>query len=1107
MAKGKVLKQAKEKKKAAPKDFQKQVNKVGKKKMAARNETKVDYTVKRIQMPSQTSVLEEKGEEVTYRKLGLLELLGHTQHHSGKVRRDAYRGLQELCGAHAGVLRSNLARILDACVTAAIDSNQDVRAAFRAFQGWLLKELPHDAVAAFAPTLALHVRSALSHVSAEIRQDGLLLLQLYLEHLGAGRVLSQTEASRVIDTLCQINSQSDLVLDCLIELLKPPVVAGAGVGVFGPCAVESDPTAPAHGVEVWVPPPQISLHAALDGRLHDQAGAAPVAAAPCVREMAAEIPPLGDSPVWGFCIRSWLQAGDFPGPGGGGRDGSSKPGLARLRCSAVLERALDTAQMLGGFGGDGAALPRVASLRPSEHQFLALVGIVRRGEWPLQTDVGSNLRPLADTVNLRMSRVLILLACGGAPPGASNYHVSLLARAALNCIAHFCETVRGVNIVGLRNAQVPAATRMSGGTVSLVLGGAASVAHSLRSLDLLWCCSPAFHTAAGISGSSTMGSRVPKSTAFIPVLHDAADHLRLTMAVSQLLDGGVAGGAENDVARAVSSPALLALPLAASLLGMRPTTTASTKCCGASLPPLFGLSWPMAMASMGEPCLAGVVEEVVPGIVRRWVTAWPKLLWYLGPTEPAVSSFLLDLLLELAKQAARAGSLFETLFREVCPMFLPFLVGLSGTELPPVARLPASSQTQAAAVVAHFPRLRPPIVARLGDVLCRWSDIGIADGAAESTDKSAGSTDAPPVGLHADYCECLLDTMLRFRGASTMDHSSGVDANELLQARLRISFDVVCATSAGPPASAALAAKAEGTALRLCDTIAAWLMGEGAAAVGAIGDGRLSYDSGRRLALRSLAWLQCRKALALSKRSHIASRIVCFFFFCAARVPLDVGVATVDEDAETADWTSFLREVFDVLVVRDDGRSLCPDDSDAGIVSAVLDGPLCHPARLVDAGCGNARKGGDGRADIGSGSFGTMAAQAIVAKRLAQMLTATWFRALPNSLWSAAYELLVKLCLLQFAAASSASQLNACAQVLAAAITVRNERRIPTDTWGVSASAHCLDQACVGELRLGDAGPKEVREAVGAQLQRLGDSVAAVSDAGKRELTAVLQLL
>ncbi|CAE8621410.1 unnamed protein product, partial [Polarella glacialis] len=301
--KGPLSKGKSKSKSAKPKDFAKIKNKVGKGKKAATNATHTDYKVKKVQMPSQNA-LGEKGEEVTHRKntttfrersgLGLLELLAHMGHHSSKVRRDAYHGLHELCKEHDGVLRANLARILDATATASMDPTAEVRVAFRIFQAWLIETIPQDAVSAFAATLALQVRSALSHVSAEVREDGLKLLELYLSRLGSEQVLSQAESARVVDTLCHMNSHAESVLPCLHRLLQPP-----------PSRLRSTPAS-----QPWkrlrLDLPQVSLQDVVDGKLRGVTGGGAPSQA-----IEASGPSL-DSPVWAFCLRAWLQAGDLP---------------------------------------------------------------------------------------------------------------------------------------------------------------------------------------------------------------------------------------------------------------------------------------------------------------------------------------------------------------------------------------------------------------------------------------------------------------------------------------------------------------------------------------------------------------------------------------------------------------------------------------------------------------------------------------------------------------------------------------------------------------------------------------------------------------------------
>ncbi|CAK9019610.1 unnamed protein product [Durusdinium trenchii] len=174
--------------------------------------------------------------------------MAHLQHHSPKVRRDALHGLLELCRNHPGVLNVNLAQILDSIALCATDGSPDVRAANRSFQGFLLEAMPGEALAAFGSKLALQVRGALSHVSGEVREDGLKLLELYLSRLGTKQVLSPSEASRLIGTLCKLHKHVELVLPCLLQLSSHTAPALAGS----------------------TPDLQVSLQDVLDGKLQQE---------------------------------------------------------------------------------------------------------------------------------------------------------------------------------------------------------------------------------------------------------------------------------------------------------------------------------------------------------------------------------------------------------------------------------------------------------------------------------------------------------------------------------------------------------------------------------------------------------------------------------------------------------------------------------------------------------------------------------------------------------------------------------------------------------------------------------------------------------------------
>ena len=72
--------------------------------------------------------------------------------------------------------------------------------------------------------------------------------------------------------------------------------------------------------------------------------------------------------------------------------------------------------------------------------------------------------------------------------------------------------------------------------------------------------------------------------------------------------------------------------------------------------------------------------KVSPGAAEMcyaWAASWPKLLFYIGASDPTLSTFLLAILLDLAKRAVQAGSIHERLFAEIRPLLVPFFIGVS----------------------------------------------------------------------------------------------------------------------------------------------------------------------------------------------------------------------------------------------------------------------------------------------------------------------------------------------------------------------------------------------------------------------------------------------
>jgi len=1048
----------------APKDFAKERRKVGKAKRAPANETRTDFRVKQVQMPAQ-SALTEKGDEVTHRRLGLLDLLAHTQHHSSKVRRDAFDGLHELCTAHDGVLHTSLAKILDVTTTAAIDSSAEVRASFRGFQSWMIGALPQRALAAFAPTFALHVRSALSHVSSEIRDDGLLLLELYVSQLAGTQVFSQAETARVIKTLCQLTVRTDTVLSCLHRLLRPPPLRPRDTPEAGSslAAEEEEGSGGAAGGggagdPLWsggAPrPQQIALHAALHGQLQGVGTGGPVDSGGYVgidaehhAQRCAAVQPLHDddagsrtfpnSPIWSFCIRVWLQTGDLPSAGVAGSRACravAKPGIVRLQCVAVLERALECAAR--GVSG-------TTPLRPSVAQVDVLVGMVRRSEWPLRVDQTSSLRNLADSVNLRMAHVIGLLVTGGAPPDVPQQHLARLARAALSFLEDFSQLPwadAGGGGASVGAAEIDPNAAVGPFTVAACCG------YALRSLDLLWAS-----TEAARGNCAVVAAARGWDGAFVhPQVHPVlgpGDTARLAAVTARLSSGGI-DGPQDDAAAVLTAPAILALPLTASLLGLQP------ECVASRAPTVVQPGWPEALAMAKGPGLAEAVERFSPGVALKWVTAWPKLLYYLGGSDPALSGFILALLLTLAKLASQSGSLHERLLAASWPLLVPFLTGEGhGRDAapPPLALLPpglAGPQGLAAALLPHFLRLTEPLASVLTGLICRWSDVGAAgDG--------EGDVEAPaPARLGTSCCELVLEALLRGRGlggaaCNGPSSASARAAAELMPLRLRVALTVLCASPAHEPPSSKRAERAEFAALRLADRLADWLSSYDCAASSLGKSGaELGYDDQRRLALQTLAWPLCTRLIQTSPA--LAPRALCFLFFCAARLPPNHGGSPHCHGTAAGRvgfCSLFLSELFEALVGSGSGRALHPQG--VGLAAAVARRALCDPARA----------GGQG----GASGTGVVAIDVDAAQRLPRMFVATWMRVVAGPERAAAYELLVKLCTQQLTVMGSAAgsegqtalrsaqwaMTAGCTSVLLGAIAYRNEHGLPTEGWGL----------------------------------------------------------
>merc|ERR1712224_986418 len=128
---------------------------------------------------------------------------------------------------------------------------------------------------------------ALSHVSSEVREDGLLLLELYASRLSGMQVLSGAESSRIVQTLCQQKARTEVVLRCLYRLLLQT------------SALANDPDGQRAIKTARVTLQGVIAARSVDNQADDVTGDD--------EEMpdadVSGTPEAADSPIWEFCLR------------------------------------------------------------------------------------------------------------------------------------------------------------------------------------------------------------------------------------------------------------------------------------------------------------------------------------------------------------------------------------------------------------------------------------------------------------------------------------------------------------------------------------------------------------------------------------------------------------------------------------------------------------------------------------------------------------------------------------------------------------------------------------------------------------------------------------
>jgi hypothetical protein len=171
------------KKRKAPADFEKQKQKVGKKKLAPVNATSTEFRARSVALPEQSQFADggERDEPVSHRRLTVNEHLSQLGHPKADVRFEALKGLAELLTQHVEVLPPVAPSVLERSLLLFEDEYARVRKAALGVLRIAMPALEHiGALAPHEQAIRLRLLSALSHPTRAVRRDALPLLQLLL---------------------------------------------------------------------------------------------------------------------------------------------------------------------------------------------------------------------------------------------------------------------------------------------------------------------------------------------------------------------------------------------------------------------------------------------------------------------------------------------------------------------------------------------------------------------------------------------------------------------------------------------------------------------------------------------------------------------------------------------------------------------------------------------------------------------------------------------------------------------------------------------------------------------------------------------------------------
>jgi len=146
------------------------------------NVTKTEFRVAKIVIPGQAGAPTKEG-PTTSKKLGLKEVLHKLGHFSQTVRTDGLEGLKELLASESShsLVNKNLAFILTSLVPVTQDKERKLRCLAISLLPQVLTAVPPSLLTPHHSLLSAHLCCALTHIDQRIQQDGLTMLDSFLD--------------------------------------------------------------------------------------------------------------------------------------------------------------------------------------------------------------------------------------------------------------------------------------------------------------------------------------------------------------------------------------------------------------------------------------------------------------------------------------------------------------------------------------------------------------------------------------------------------------------------------------------------------------------------------------------------------------------------------------------------------------------------------------------------------------------------------------------------------------------------------------------------------------------------------------------------------------